>query len=75
VVDGKHVFVSSANFTEAARERNIEVGLLVQSRALAERSHNRDLAVLALSALGSHIADTILLNQFGYRAIAYHLPT
>jgi hypothetical protein len=37
VVDGKHVFVSSANFTEAAQERNIEVGLLVQSRALAER--------------------------------------
>jgi phosphatidylserine/phosphatidylglycerophosphate/cardiolipin synthase-like enzyme len=37
VVDGKHVFVSSANFTEAAQERNIEVGLLVQSGALAER--------------------------------------
>jgi len=31
------VFVSSANFTEAAQERNIEVGLLIQSRALAER--------------------------------------
>jgi phosphatidylserine/phosphatidylglycerophosphate/cardiolipin synthase-like enzyme len=37
VVDGEHVFVSSANFTEAAQERNIEVGLLVQSRAVAER--------------------------------------
>ena len=37
VVDGKYVFVSSANFTEAAQERNIEVGLLVQSRTLAER--------------------------------------
>ena len=37
VVDGAHVFVSSANFTEAAQERNIEVGLLIQSRALAER--------------------------------------
>ena len=37
VVDGEHVFVSSANFTEAAQERNIEVGLLVQSRSLAER--------------------------------------
>jgi phosphatidylserine/phosphatidylglycerophosphate/cardiolipin synthase-like enzyme len=37
VVDSKHVFVSSANFTEAAQERNIEVGLLVQSGALAER--------------------------------------
>jgi len=37
VVDGKHVFVSSANFTEAAQERNIEFGLLVQSVALADR--------------------------------------
>jgi len=37
VVDGEHVFVSSANFTEAAQERNIEVGLLVQSPVLAER--------------------------------------
>jgi phosphatidylserine/phosphatidylglycerophosphate/cardiolipin synthase-like enzyme len=37
VVDGEHVFVSSANFTEAAQERNIEVGLLVQSRAVADR--------------------------------------
>jgi phosphatidylserine/phosphatidylglycerophosphate/cardiolipin synthase-like enzyme len=37
VVDGKHVFVSSANFTEAAQERNIEVGLLVQSGAIADR--------------------------------------
>ena len=75
MVDGKHVFVSSANFTEAAQERNIEVGLLVQSRAVAERVCRFFNALLALSALGSHIADTILLNQFGYRAIAYHLPT
>lgn len=37
VVDAEHVFVSSANFTEAAQERNIEVGLLIQSRALGER--------------------------------------
>jgi phosphatidylserine/phosphatidylglycerophosphate/cardiolipin synthase-like enzyme len=37
VVDGKYVFVSSANFTEAAQERNIEVGLLVQSPTLADR--------------------------------------
>lgn len=35
VVDGKDVFVSSANFTEAAQERNVEVGVLVQSRSLA----------------------------------------
>jgi hypothetical protein len=37
VVDARHVFVSSANFTEAAQERNIEVGLLVQSHILPER--------------------------------------
>jgi PLD-like domain len=37
VVDGDHVFVSSANFTEAAQQRNIEVGLLVQSHVVGER--------------------------------------
>lgn len=37
VVDRHTVFVSSANFTEAAHERNIEVGLLIQARWLAER--------------------------------------
>jgi hypothetical protein len=37
VVDGQTVFVSSANFTEAAHERNIEIGLLLRSKLLAER--------------------------------------
>lgn len=37
VVDQRHVFISSANFTEAAQKRNIEVGLIVSSEALAER--------------------------------------
>ena len=37
VVDGRWVFVTSANFTEAAQERNIEVGLLSRSAALAAR--------------------------------------
>ena len=37
VVDGEAVFISSANFTEAAQERNIEIGLLVRSRWLADR--------------------------------------
>ncbi len=36
VVDHRTVFVSSANFTEAAQERNIEVGLIIRSPALAE---------------------------------------
>lgn len=37
VADNKHAFVSSANFTEAAQERNVEVGLLVHSTSVAER--------------------------------------
>jgi phosphatidylserine/phosphatidylglycerophosphate/cardiolipin synthase-like enzyme len=37
VTDCREVFVSSANFTEAAHERNIEVGLLLHSVSLAER--------------------------------------
>jgi hypothetical protein len=35
VADGRHVFVSSANFTEAAQERNVEVGLLLHSASIA----------------------------------------
>ena len=35
VVDSLQVFVSSANFTEAAQERNIEVGLKIESEWLA----------------------------------------
>ncbi len=35
VVDSEQVFVSSANLTEAAQQRNIEVGLLVRSAAIA----------------------------------------
>ena len=37
VVDSERVFVSSANFTEAAQERNIEVGLVLDSPVLANR--------------------------------------
>jgi phosphatidylserine/phosphatidylglycerophosphate/cardiolipin synthase-like enzyme len=46
VVDQEHVFVSSANFTEAAQERNIEVGLNIQSPWLAKRltAHFKHLA-------------------------------
>lgn len=35
IVDGRHSFVSSANFTEAAQERNIEVGVLIDSPEFA----------------------------------------
>ena len=37
VADSRDVFVSSANFTEAAQERNVEVGLLLHSPSVAVR--------------------------------------
>jgi phosphatidylserine/phosphatidylglycerophosphate/cardiolipin synthase-like enzyme len=37
VVDREAVLISSANFTEAAQQRNIEVGLLIRNPTLAER--------------------------------------
>ena len=37
IADGRDVFVSSANFTEAAQERNVEVGLLLHSPSVAVR--------------------------------------
>ncbi len=45
VVDDEVVFVTSANLTEAALDRNIEIGLLVRDRALAASvaSHFRGL--------------------------------
>jgi len=36
VVDRQELFISSANFTEAAQNRNIKVGLLVRSASLAD---------------------------------------
>lgn len=47
VVDRRDLFVSSANFTEAAQERNVEVGLLIHSSLLAGRvaSHFESLVV------------------------------
>jgi hypothetical protein len=35
VIDGVRAFVSSANFTEAAQERNIEIGILLDGAAVA----------------------------------------
>jgi phosphatidylserine/phosphatidylglycerophosphate/cardiolipin synthase-like enzyme len=40
VVDQGVAFISSANFTEAAHARNIEVGVLLRSQALAEQLAN-----------------------------------
>jgi phosphatidylserine/phosphatidylglycerophosphate/cardiolipin synthase-like enzyme len=55
VVDRKTVFVSSANFTEAAQERNLEVGLLIRSPVLADRLHTH---------FDSLIAEKLLLPIF-----------
>ncbi len=45
VADDEVVFITSANLTEAAFDRNIEIGLLVRDRALAAHvsSHFRGL--------------------------------
>ncbi|MDE0038706.1 MAG: DISARM system phospholipase D-like protein DrmC [Gammaproteobacteria bacterium] len=37
VIDGREVLVTSANFTEAAQQRNIELGLLVNSQSVARK--------------------------------------
>lgn len=37
VVDSRSVFISSANFTEAAQQRNVELGILADSESLAHR--------------------------------------
>jgi phosphatidylserine/phosphatidylglycerophosphate/cardiolipin synthase-like enzyme len=47
VVDDQQAFVSSANFTEAAQTRNIEAGVLIQSRSFATKlaEHFRKLVI------------------------------
>ena len=37
VVDGREALITSANFTEAAQQRNIELGVLVNHPPAAER--------------------------------------
>jgi phosphatidylserine/phosphatidylglycerophosphate/cardiolipin synthase-like enzyme len=51
VVDRKELFVSSANFTEAAQERNLEVGLLIRSLIVAERVQGHFEALLDANLL------------------------
>jgi len=51
VIDGRTAFVSSANFTEAAQERNIEVGVLVRSEIVAERLMNFFAALISTGAV------------------------
>jgi len=51
VIDGRIAFVSSANFTEAAQERNIEVGVLVRSEIIAERIINFFAALISTGSV------------------------
>ena len=46
IVDGREALVTSANFTEAAQERNIELGLLVNSRDVASRIEDHFLSLI-----------------------------
>ncbi len=41
VVDGEQVFITSANFTEAAHHRNIEAGVLLNDAELARSFHHQ----------------------------------
>ena len=51
VVDEQHLFVTSANFTEAANERNIEAGLLVTDQVLARALRSQFEQLVASKAL------------------------
>lgn len=64
VADDEVVFVTSANLTEAALDRNIEVGLLVRDRAMA-------------ATLSSHFranGPTGVLSRARRRCWPSHLP-
>jgi phosphatidylserine/phosphatidylglycerophosphate/cardiolipin synthase-like enzyme len=51
VVDEQRVFVSSANFTEAAQTKNIEVGILLASPGFARRLVNHFESLVATRAV------------------------
>lgn len=46
VIDGEEALVTSANFTEAAQERNIELGLLVPSDSIASQIENHFMSLI-----------------------------
>jgi len=57
VIDDEAVFVTSANLTEAALDRNIEIGLLVRDRALAASLTKHFQGLIAHGLLRSLPAD------------------
>lgn len=46
VIDGLQALVTSANFTEAAQQRNIELGLLVDSHSVARRIEEQFMSLI-----------------------------
>ena len=58
VVDHHTVFISSANFTEAAQQRNIEVGLLARSPSLAKQVEAHFNALVAAGMLQLLVSPT-----------------
>ena len=46
VIDGRMALVTSANFTEAAQERNIELGLLVDSQTIAHQIEHHFMSLI-----------------------------
>ena len=46
VVDGEKALVTSANFTAAAQERNIELGILLDSTSVADQIERHFLALI-----------------------------
>jgi phosphatidylserine/phosphatidylglycerophosphate/cardiolipin synthase-like enzyme len=59
IVDGKDVFVSSANFTEAAQQRNIEIGLLIRSAEVATRVTQYFNALLSEGRIATVCSDKV----------------
>ena len=51
IIDGQEALVTSANFTEAAQERNIELGLLVHSHAIAQRIEEHFMSLIRSKCL------------------------
>ncbi len=55
-IDGQAALVTSANFTEAAQQRNIELGVLIRSRDIARRIEEHFTHLIQ----GSHLVRLIL---------------
>jgi phosphatidylserine/phosphatidylglycerophosphate/cardiolipin synthase-like enzyme len=55
VVDGAKAFVSSANFTQRAQERNIEVGVLIEDASFAGYLAGQWLGLIEAGIVGEYV--------------------